>query len=67
MKRIHDSLRRTLERHRLVFWYDPSREWAEAAAAYDDPAVQVLTVDRNEFGTKVSIVRDPNPDARDQE
>jgi len=64
MKRIHDSLRRTLERHRLVFWYDPSREWAEAAAAYDDPAVQVLTVDRNEFGSKVRIVRDPNPDAR---
>lgn len=64
MKRIHDSLQHVFQRHRLVFWYDPTGEWAETFNTYPDESVAKLTVDCNEFGTKVRIVRDPNPDAR---
>jgi uncharacterized protein (TIGR02687 family) len=64
MKRIHDSLQRIFQRHRLVFWYDATGEWAETFAAYPDADVAKLTVAGNEFGTKVRIVRDPEPDAK---
>ena len=64
MKRIHDSLQRVFLRNRLVFWYDPTGEWKGAFNAYPDYAVTKLTVAGNEFGTKVRIVRDPNPEAR---
>ena len=64
MKRIHDSLQRIFQRHRLVFWYDATGEWAETFTAYPDADVAKLTVAGNEFGTKVRIVRDPNPEAR---
>jgi uncharacterized protein (TIGR02687 family) len=64
MKRIHDSLQRVFQRHRLVFWYDSTGEWAETFMAYPDAAVAKLSVAGNEFGTKVRIVRDPNPEAK---
>lgn len=63
MKRIHDSLQRALQRHRLVFWYDATGEWAEAFDAFDEPGITRLRVAGNEFGTKVRIVRD-RADAR---
>ena len=64
MKRIHDSLQRVFQRHRLVFWYDATGEWAETFNAFSDESVAKLTVAGNEFGTKVRVVRDPNPEAR---
>lgn len=64
MKRIHDSLQRVFQRHRLVFWYDATGEWADTFKAYLDTAVAKLSVAGNEFGTKVRIVRDPNPEAK---
>ena len=64
MKRIHDSLQRIFQRQRLVFWYDASGEWAETFQAYPDDAVAKLSVENNEFGTKVRIVRDPNPESK---
>jgi uncharacterized protein (TIGR02687 family) len=64
MKRIHDSLQHVFQRHRLVFWYDATSEWAETFDAYPDTNVTKLRVAGNEFGTKVRIVRDPDPDAR---
>jgi uncharacterized protein (TIGR02687 family) len=64
MNRIHDSLQRVFERHRLVFWYDPESEWAQTFDEFADASVTKLRVERNEFGTKVRIVRDPNPDAK---
>ena len=64
MKRIHDSLQRVFEQHRLVFWYDATGEWAETFDAFADESVTKLKVEGNEFGTKVRIVRDPNPAAR---
>ena len=64
MKRIHDSLQRIFQRHRLVFWYDATGEWKETCHAYPDAGVTKLAVAGNEFGTKVRIVRDPVADAR---
>lgn len=62
--RIHDSLNQVLLRHRLVFWYDATGEWAETFQGYPESGVTKLTVAGNEFGTKVRVVRDPNPDAK---
>ena len=64
MNRIHDSLQRVFERNRLVFWYDAVGEWSQTFDDFVDEAVTKLRVERNEFGTKVRIVRDPNPDAK---
>src|SRR5262245_46293401 len=64
MKRIHDSLKRVFEQHRLVFWYDGAGEWAETFDAFVDDRVINLKIDGNEFGAKVNIIRDPNPAAR---
>src|SRR5262245_29611611 len=64
MKRIHDSLKRVFEQHRLVFWYDGAGEWAETFEAFADKRVTNLKVEGNEFGAKVRIIRDPNPAAR---
>ena len=64
MKRIHDSLQRVFQRHRLVFWYDATGEWRATFDAYVDEGVTKLRVEGNEFGTKVRVIRDPNPEAR---
>ena len=62
--RIHDSLTRLFQRHRLIFWYDATGEWKETFTAYPDETVAKLTVANDEFRTKVRVVRDPDPDAR---
>jgi uncharacterized protein (TIGR02687 family) len=64
MKRIHESLQRTFQRSNIVFWYDASGEWKETFDAFTDDSVAKLIVKGNEFGTKVRIVREPNPDAK---
>ena len=64
MKRIHESLARVFQRHRLVFWYVATGEWAETFQVYPDAVVAKLSVAGNELGTKVRIVRDPNPEAK---
>lgn len=63
MKRIHDSIDRVFQRHRIVFWYDATGEWASTFAAYNAPDACKLKVVGNDFGTKVRIVQDPNPAA----
>ncbi len=64
MKRIHDSLQRVFQRHRLVFWYDPTGEWKDTFQSYTDTGVQKLIVAGNEFGTKVRVVREPDFESR---
>jgi hypothetical protein len=64
MIRIHESLQRVFRDYRLVFWYDPVGEWAETFEAFPDQYVAKLTVLGNEFGTKVRVVHDANPNAR---
>lgn len=59
MKRIHDSLRHVLQRNRIVFWYDATREWEKAYDSFADDGVRKLTVDGTEFGAKVAMHRAP--------
>jgi uncharacterized protein (TIGR02687 family) len=64
MKRIYDSLENVFTRHRLVFWYDPTGEWTDTFDAYSGQGVTKLKVLSNEFGIKVRIVRESNPEAK---
>lgn len=61
MNRIHDNLRNVFHQHRLVFWYDANVEWLDDFDSFTDESVVKLKVEGNEFGTKVRVVRDPNP------
>jgi uncharacterized protein (TIGR02687 family) len=64
MKRVHEGLSRVFQRNRLVFWYDPNGEWAQVFEGYAADDVVKLKVAGNEFGTKVRIARESNPDTR---
>jgi len=48
MKRIHESLKIVLERHRLVFWYDPDGQWLKAFDSFEAPFVNKLKVEGND-------------------
>ena len=64
MKRIHDSLRQVLGRHRLVFWYDGAGDWDKEFEAFAADDVQKVRVENNEFGVKVRILRHPDRNTR---
>jgi uncharacterized protein (TIGR02687 family) len=55
-KRIHDSLNLCFQRHRLVFWYDPSSEWKKSFENYEEEGVEKILVGENEFSPKVRIL-----------
>ncbi|MBL8027274.1 MAG: BREX-1 system phosphatase PglZ type A [Fibrobacteres bacterium] len=58
MKRIHESLSRVLNNSRIVFWYDPERQWELAYESFSYEGVKKIKVEGNEFGTKVAIHKD---------
>jgi uncharacterized protein (TIGR02687 family) len=64
VKRIDDSLQQVFGRNRLVFWYDPERQWTKAFEEFEREDIKKVTVAGNEFGAKVAIHRDPDPYAR---
>ncbi len=64
MNRIHDSLQRILQRHRLVLWYDAVAEWEEAFDEFVGDGIVKLRVSNNEFATKVRITREREADTR---
>lgn len=64
MKRIHDSLRHIFSRHRIVFWYDATGEWHKVFDGFEEGSITKLGVEGTEFGTKVRIVREPDPTAK---
>jgi hypothetical protein len=49
MKRIHESLQQTFQRHRLVFCYDAPCEWRKVFDAFATEGVEKLVLDRNHF------------------
>ena len=55
--RIHDSLNVALARKRVVLWYDPSSEWADAFESYAGNDVKKLRVEGDEFSIKVAVSR----------
>ncbi len=60
MKRIHASIERALDRHRLVLWYDATGEWADAFESFAEEGVERLRVEGNDFGVKVRVARAPD-------
>ena len=56
MSRIHESLDQVIQQERLVFWYDPKREWRKEYDSYPSASVTKLELQNNEFGTKVRIL-----------
>lgn len=63
VKRLHDTLTQVFQRQRLVFWYDPERQWFEAFDSFKGEGIKKIKVEGTEFGTKVVIHRDPDPHA----
>ena len=63
MNRIHDSLRHVFQRHRLVFWYDPEGQWTPEFETFKDDGIHKRRIEGTEWGTKVAIHRDPDPEA----
>lgn len=63
VKRLHDTLLQVFQRQRLVFWYDPENQWFEAFDSFHGEGIKKIKVDGTEFGTKVTIHRDPDPHA----
>ncbi len=63
-KRVLESLERATSQHRIVFWYDPQREWEEEVSEFDVPGVEKLEVRGTEFGTKVRIAHQRGPEQR---
>jgi uncharacterized protein (TIGR02687 family) len=64
MNRIHESIQRKFQNYRLIFWYDVTGEWADTFSTFSDATVTKLAISGNEFGVKVRVVRDSDPEAR---
>jgi uncharacterized protein (TIGR02687 family) len=64
MKRIHDSLRQVIGRHRLVFWYDGAGDWDKEFEAFAADDVEKVRVENNEFGVKVHILHHSDRNTR---
>jgi hypothetical protein len=52
LDRIAKGLRTCFEKHRIVFWYDPNREFGEAFEAIGLPGVQKIRLANTEFAVK---------------
>ncbi len=55
--RISQALTRLFERHRIVFWYDSSKELRDEFDVLDLPEVEKLEIHNNEYGIKYRILR----------
>lgn len=56
-ERIHASLARMFDEHRLVFWYDTARDMREAFASFVLDGVEKVEIESNEFGLKYRMLR----------
>lgn len=54
---VTNSLNQLFEKHRLVFWYDPSGEMREEFEDYTLKDLEKVEVGNNEFGLKHRMVR----------
>jgi uncharacterized protein (TIGR02687 family) len=61
--RIHASLRRLFDEHRIVFWYDTARDMRDAFEGFVLDGVEKVEIANNEFGLKYRMLRQ-EPKAR---
>ena len=57
LDRIAKGLCTQFEKHRIVFWYDPNREFGEAFEAIALPGVEKIRVANTEFAVKHRVLR----------
>ena len=55
---VQDALQSRLAHQRIVFWHDPSREYADELDSLDLGGVTVVRVQDNEFGVKHTLLSD---------
>jgi uncharacterized protein (TIGR02687 family) len=56
-ERIHASLARMFDEHRLVFWYDTAHDMREAFDSFALNGVEKVEISGNEFGLKYRMLR----------
>jgi uncharacterized protein (TIGR02687 family) len=56
-ERIHASLARMFDEHRLVFWYATARDMREAFDSFALDGVEKVEIESNEFGLKYRMLR----------
>ncbi|MDH3005694.1 BREX-1 system phosphatase PglZ type A [Gordonia alkanivorans] len=55
---VQDALQRSLAAQRIVFWHDPACEYVDDLDTLDLGAVNVIRVQRDEFGVKSALLAD---------
>jgi uncharacterized protein (TIGR02687 family) len=58
MSSVTHSLSQTLARHRIVFWYDANKEFKDEYESYEEPHLNKVVLNGNEFGLKVRLAGD---------
>ena len=58
LDRITKGLEAQFDKHRVVFWYDPTREFREAFEGLALDGVEKIEVDNTEFAVKHRILRE---------
>ena len=58
MSSVTQSLSQTLARHRIVFWYDSSKEFRQEFEGFTESGLIKAELKGNEFGLKVRIAAD---------
>ncbi len=56
--RISSALRRLLDKHRIVFWYDDKQELKQEFDALELPKVEKIEINNNEFSIKHKVLRE---------
>ncbi|MBE8233430.1 MAG: BREX-1 system phosphatase PglZ type A, partial [Endozoicomonadaceae bacterium] len=56
--RISTALRRLLDKHRIVFWYDDKQELKQEFDALELPKVEKIEINNNEFSIKHRVLRE---------
>lgn len=57
MNKIEEALIKKYKDHRILFWYDPKKEFSAEYEALDLPEVQKIHVDGNEFQIKFKVTK----------
>lgn len=58
LERISKGLQAQFDKHRIVFWYDPTREFREAFEGVELEGVEKIKVANTEFAVKYHVLRE---------
>ena len=58
LDRIAKGLQAQFDKHRIVFWYDPAREFREAFEGVELDGVEKIELANTEFAVKHRVLRE---------